>query len=199
MDFSTISLPIIAAFTGWITNLVAVKMLFHPKKPIKILFFKIQGVFPKRQQILAEKLGDIVAQELFSFQDVKDKMHDPKNKLEMNKMLEEKIDDFFKNKLKKSIPFIVLFMSQSSLDKIKNSLLDEFNASFPQMIELYASNLEKDIDVKKIVHDKVIQFSSEKLESLLYAIMSKEFGFIELIGGVLGFIIGVIQVIIVKI
>ncbi len=199
MDYSIILLPIIAAFIGWFTNWVAVKMLFHPKKPIKIFFFEIQGVFPKRQQILAEKLGEIVAKELFSFNDVKEKMYDPKNIEELNLMLDKKIDDFLRIKLRKTIPMIVIFMSQSLIDKIKNSLMEEFNNTLPQMVDVYAGNLEKEINVQKIVYDKVAQFSSEKLETILYAIMSKEFFFIEVIGGVLGFIIGVIQVIIVKI
>lgn len=199
MDFSTLTLPFIAAFTGWVTNWVAVKMLFHPKKPIKILFIEIQGVFPKRQQKLAEKLGEIVAQELFSFKDVRDRMHDQENMEEMHKILDAKIDDFIKNKFKKTMPIMSLFVSQSSLGKIKSDLMDEFNDSFPQALEVYANNLEKKIDVRKIVYDKVVQFSSDKLESMLYAIMSKEFFFIEIIGAVLGFIIGVVQVLIVKI
>ena len=36
-------------------------------------------------------------------------------------------------------------------------------------------------------------FSSDKLEEILQAVMKKEFRFVELVGGVLGFLIGVIQ------
>ena len=59
-------LPLVAALIGWFTNYIAVKMLFHPKNPKGFLFVKIQGVFPKRQKALAQKLGDLVAEELFS-------------------------------------------------------------------------------------------------------------------------------------
>lgn len=198
MDFSTISLPLIAAFIGWITNWLAIKMLFYPKKPLKILFITLQGVFPKRQHDLAEKLGEVVAKELFSFADVKEQMYKQENIDEINKMLDNKIDAFLKNKLRKTIPMIVIFMSQGLITKIKNSLMEEFNASFPEMLDIYANKLEQDIDVQKIVYEKVVQLSSEKLENLLYAIMSKEFKFIEIIGAILGFIIGVVQVIIIK-
>ena len=54
-------LPIIAALIGWFTNYLAVKMLFHPRLPLKIFGFSIQGVFPKRQKQLADKLGTLVA------------------------------------------------------------------------------------------------------------------------------------------
>ena len=48
---------LLSTFTGWITTWIAIKMLFHPRKPIKILGLTIQGIFPKNQQQIAEKLG----------------------------------------------------------------------------------------------------------------------------------------------
>ena len=72
--------PIVGALTGWITNWIAVKMLFHPKEPKNFFLFKVQGVFPKRQSVMAEKLGHIVASELFSIDDVVEKMKTSENK-----------------------------------------------------------------------------------------------------------------------
>ena len=69
-------LPFIAALIGWMTNFLAVKMLFHPKEPKKILGFSFHGVFPKRQSALAEKLGNLVSEELFSASDVSAKIKD---------------------------------------------------------------------------------------------------------------------------
>jgi uncharacterized membrane protein YheB (UPF0754 family) len=40
----------------------------------------------------------------------------------------------------------------------------------------------------------VAAFSSDKLEQILYEMMSKEFRFVEIIGGILGFLIGMMQV-----
>jgi len=59
--------PLISAFIGWITTWVAIKMLFHPREPKRFLGITVQGVFPKRQQLVAEKLGQIVAKELIHF------------------------------------------------------------------------------------------------------------------------------------
>ena len=58
----------------------------------------------------------------------------------------------------------------------------------------YMNNLKHDLDLERIVIDKVASFSSEKLESILYQIMSKEFRFVVIIGGVLGLVIGLLQV-----
>ena len=56
-------IPFISAFIGWFTNWIAIKMLFHPREPKRFLFMTIQGIFPKRQQQFAQKLGATVANE----------------------------------------------------------------------------------------------------------------------------------------
>ncbi len=187
--------PLIGAVTGWVTNWIAVKMLFHPKEPKNFLLFKVQGVFPKRQKVMAEKLGHIVASELFSIDDVVSKMKSSNNE-DVFGVVEQKIDDFINVKLSSSMPMLAMFLNDDLKNKIKTTLLDEIGDILPGIIDSYAEKLKSEIDVKAIVYDKVVNFSSDKLEDILYSIMKKEFKFIELLGGILGFIIGLIQLLI---
>ena len=188
------TLPIIAALTGWITNYIAIKMLFHPREKKKILFVEVQGIFPKRQKSLAEKLGKIVANELFSFEDVKGALKDPKNLEGVHQVIDEKLDDFLETRMVESMPMLYVFMSDEMRVKIKETLQAELQLMLPDLIDRFAGRIEEQIDVEKTVYEKVVNFSSDKLEGILYSIMSKEFKFIEILGGVLGFIIGLIQV-----
>lgn len=189
-----LTLPIIAALIGWITNYIAIKMLFHPREKVKMLFFELQGIFPKRQKNLAEKLGKIVADELFSVEEVKRSLQDPKGIEEVNQVIDEKIEIFLEDKLVDSLPMLYLFMSDELKAKIKSTLQLEIQLMMPEMIDHFANKIEREVDIEKTVYEKVVGFSSDKLESILYSIMSKEFRFIEVLGGVLGFIIGLIQV-----
>ena len=188
------TLPIIAALTGWVTNFIAVKMLFHPREKVKFLFFEFQGIFPKRQKALAEKLGKIVANELFSFEDIKHSLQDPKNLEEVHTLIGSKLDDFLENRMIESMPMLYVFMSDEMRLKIKDTLQAELQLMLPDLLESFAARIEQQVDIEKTVYNKVANFSSDKLESILYDIMSKEFRFIEILGGVLGFIIGLIQV-----
>ncbi len=48
MDHSRLLLlPFAGLFIGWLTNYLAIKMLFHPKKPVNLGLFTLQGVFQK--------------------------------------------------------------------------------------------------------------------------------------------------------
>lgn len=188
------TLPIIAALTGWITNYIAVKMLFHPRKKVKILFFQVQGIFPKRQKSLAEKLGKIVADELFSVDEVRKALKNPEGYQEVDQVIDEKIEDFLENKLVEAMPMLYVFMNDELKVTIKTTLKEEVQAMLPEMIDRFANKIEREVDIEKTVYEKVVNFSSDKLEAILYSIMSKEFRFIEILGGVLGFIIGLIQI-----
>lgn len=191
-----IIIPLISAFIGWVTNWVAIKMLFHPREPKKILGITFHGIFPKRQQQFAEKLGKLVSAEFLSFDDIEEKISNPDNLKKIMPMIENHIDDFLRNRLTTEMPVISMFIGDKTITKLKESFMKEIEQLFPKVMKQYAVNLKDQLDLEQIVIKKVAGFSSDKLEEVLYQIMSKEFRFVEIIGAVIGFIIGLIQVII---
>jgi len=188
------TLPIISALIGWVTNYIAIKMLFHPRKEISILGIKIQGIFPKRQKALAEKIGKLVGEQLFSIADLKKEMQNETHLEGVKKLLDEKVESFLKSKITTLLPFVAMFINDELIGKIKNMIVEELTKSLPDIIAAFTDKLEKDIDIKSIVESKVAAFSIDKLEDMLFSIMQKEFKFIELVGAFLGFLIGCIQV-----
>lgn len=189
-----ILIPIIAAFTGWITNLVAVKMLFHPKEPVRLGFYTLQGIFPKGQNQFAEKLGRLVADELLSFEDISERLSDPEKIRGMMPGISEQMDRFLRTKLPASMPVLSMFIGDSTIQKVKGVFMEEMEELLPQLIHQYVESHREELNLEKIVTEKVGGFSSDKLEEILNSIMKKEFRFVELIGGVMGFVIGLIQV-----
>lgn len=189
-------IPLISAFIGWFTNWIAIKMLFHPKQPTRILFFTIQGIFPKRQQQFAEKLGKLVSAELISFSDIEQKLTDPDNLKKLMPLVDQKVDDFLRVKLSDAYPIISMFIGENTIQQLKGIFMNELEEILPKLIRNYVRNLESQLDLEQIVVEKVSRFSSDKIESLLNQIMSTEFRFIEIIGGILGFLIGIIQILI---
>lgn len=189
--------PIIACFIGWATNYIAVKMLFHPREPMNFLFFTIQGVFPKRQKKLAEELGKIVAEELFSMSDVREHMNSENMTELIREIAEPKIESFIHEKLIAAVPMAAMFVNGPLGETIKKQIMDEIASVADEFKGKFLDKMESEIDIKKVVYEKVTHFSSDKLEEILFAIMKKEFRFIEFIGGVLGFLIGLVQTLLV--
>lgn len=194
MNYSLLLIPVISAFIGWFTNWIAIKMLFHPREPKKVLGITFQGIFPKRQQQFAEKLGKLVSNELLSFADIETKITNPDNVEKLMPVVEAHIDNFLRVKLAESMPMISMFIGDKTIAQLKEVFLNELRSIFPLLMKNYMNNLQSELDLEKIVISKVAGFSSDKLEEILNGIMSKEFRFVEIIGAVLGFIIGLIQI-----
>lgn len=194
MNYWLILIPVISAFIGWFTNWIAIKMLFHPRRPMNLLGFTIQGIFPKRQQQFAEKLGRLVSEELLSFKDIAHKITDPSNIDQLLPMVDEHIEHFLKVKLKETMPMISMFIGDKTIAQLKGVFLEELKTLFPVLMDKYMENLQDQLDLEKIVVEKVSNFSSDKLEEILMAIMAKEFRFVEILGGVVGLLIGIVQV-----
>ena len=187
--------PFIAAFTGWFTTWIAIFMLFHPRKPVRFLGITIQGIFPKRQRQVAEKLGSMVAKELIHFDEIAVQLKNPEMLKDLNPTIEKHLDNFLHVKLKEKMPIISMFVGDGTMQKIKEGMMEEIALLLPEIISQYTDSLSERIDIEKMVTEKVSNFSSDKLEEILQSVMKKEFRFIEIIGGVLGFVIGIIQLV----
>lgn len=185
--------PFICALIGWLTNYLAIKMLFHPRKPINILGWRLQGIFPKRQKELAFSLGNLVEKELISHQDIQRVVSNPEFVSGFNKILIDYFRDFLTRKVVSLHPMVAMFLSADVLESIQKLLAKETEKHLPEILENISTQLENSLDFKEVVRTKVELFSMEKLEQVLFTIMRKEFRFIEIMGAILGFIIGIFQ------
>jgi uncharacterized membrane protein YheB (UPF0754 family) len=195
MNYWLILTPLISAFTGWFTTWIAIKMLFHPRKPVKVFGLRIQGIFPKNQQQIAEKLGEVVSKELLSFKEIEEKVTNPENLEKLKPEIEKHIDNFLRVKLSDTFPILSMFIGEKTINQLKAAFLMELSELFPVLMKSYMNKLENDLDLKQIVTQKVAGFSSERLENLLDQITKKEFKFLEIIGAAFGLLIGLIQVV----
>ncbi len=188
------TIPFISAFIHWLTIWMALKLLFHPRQPKRILGFTLQGVFPKRQRQIAESLGRIVGQELLSFGDIEKAITDPENVQRILPLVEEHIDHFLRNKLKETMPMIAMFIGDKTIAQLKAVFMQELEALFPVIMKNYVTHLREDLDLEKMVVDKIAGFSNDRLETMLNEFLTKEFRFVEVIGAALGFLIGLLQI-----
>lgn len=196
MNYWILLIPLISAFIGWITNWIAIKMLFHPRNQKKILGIKFHGIFPKRQKEFAEKLGKMVSRELVSYEEIQQKISNPENLQKIMPLIDGHIENFLRVKLGDEMPFISLFIGENTIQSLKKMFMQELETLFPQIMQSYTNKLREELDFEKIVTEKVTAFSSEKLESIIFQIMKKEFRYVEILGGVIGFLIGWLQILI---
>ncbi|KHO62871.1 MULTISPECIES: DUF445 domain-containing protein [Thermoanaerobacter] len=197
MQFLTrmLFLAFVGAAIGWFTNFVAVKMLFKPLKPIKILGIEVQGLIPKRKYEIAKSVGEIVEKELLSFNDLWDKLLTEENRKFLLSNLDLKVKEVTENKLPSFLPKAIKEMISNYIGDIINREVEVF-LNFPpnEVVEI----ISKKLKISEIVEEKIKSFKLEKLEDVVIKIAHSELYMIEIMGGVLGFFIGVLQAIVIQ-
>ncbi|MBD3322854.1 MAG: DUF445 family protein [Chitinivibrionales bacterium] len=186
-------IPVISGMIGWITNHIAVKMVFRPHRPVTILWFTFQGLIPKRKADLARKIGETVEKELISHRDIQKAMQSPQFHEAMVSILSDKIDELFQNILGSSV-LSELILSGETVRQIKMRLMEELEPFLPSALDMLLKKVESHLDFKKIVQEKIDGFDLNRLESIIYTIAARELKAIEIFGGILGFVIGLVQV-----
>ena len=184
---------LLSAFTGWVVAYAAVKLLFHPRQRVRILGMGVQGVFPKNQEKIAEKVSQAIAA-TFSFNDLEQKVTNPENFARLKPEIEEHIDHFLRTSLAKQFPMLSMFVGDKTINQLKTAFLTELESLFPVLMKSYMVNLSQDIDPEKTVKDKINGISSERLEELLKQFTGKAFLTFQLAGALLGFLMGLLQV-----
>lgn len=192
-------LPVISAFIGWLTNYIAVKMIFHPRREIRVLGISIQGLLPKRRRELAESIGRTVERELIYHDDIGRILRDPSFREGIISVIGAKLDEFLTKRI--GILKVVLRTStrERIVGKIRDALSERIVSILPELSEQAMDLIETQLDFRKIVVDRVETFDLQRLERLVYRVAGAELRYIEIWGGVLGFFIGVIQALLVRV
>ncbi|MEJ0101121.1 MAG: DUF445 domain-containing protein [Bacteroidota bacterium] len=156
--------------------------------------FTWQGVIPKQQQPMAEKIGRLAAEDIFSFDSIEQKISDPRNIEKIMPVIDQHVEDFLRVKLGKEMPMISMFIGDKTIATMKKIFMQELETLFPQVMKSYAANLKSEIRLEKMVTDKIAGFPMDKLETIFYQQLSKEIKIIKLTGAAAGFLIGIIQI-----
>lgn len=167
--------PLLGAFVGYVTNYLAIKLLFRPKRRL----LGVQGLLPKRKAEIAKRAGEVVNGYLVNREAIRLKID--------TRRLDQGIDSFLRGQ--KNVLWDIPFLKTIVKRIILSSLLDK-DGYFNKAI------LESFIDeqmVSGIVEQKINEFDLAELERLAYTASGPELRFIVISGGVLGFLVGLAE------
>lgn len=190
---------IVGTFIGWVTNYIAIKLLFRPYNEINILGFRLQGVIPKRRKELAENIGKTVNAELISIKDITNTINSMELEVEIDKIVGDIVEKKIKGDFLGSYPMLKMFINDSIIDKIKSYIKSAIEENKGEIVNTIIEKLEKEIDFEDLIIKKINDFSLEEVEKMTINIAKNELKHIEYIGAILGAFIGVVQYLLITI
>ena len=184
---------LISGAIGWITNWVAIKMLFRPHREINFGLFKIQGLIPKRKAEIGTGIANIIQNELISVKDVISNIDRDEFSKRLNRLIDDVLDKNLKKKVKEKFPLLQIFFTDKVAKDIGNTIKDIVMENQEKIFEIFSNYAEENIDFEIIISDKISNFSLDKLEEIITLLAKRELKHIEVIGAILGMIIGAVQ------
>ena len=184
---------LISGAIGWITNWVAIKMLFRPHKEINFGLFKIQGLIPKRRAEIGTGIANIIQNELISVKDVISNIDRVEFSKRLNDLIDDVLDKNLKKKVKEKFPLLQMFFTDKVAKDVGNTIKDIVMENQEKIFEIFSNYAEENIDFEVIISDKISNFSLDKLEEIITLLANKELKHIEVIGAILGMLIGAVQ------
>ncbi len=184
-------MPLVGGGIGYVTNRLAVAMIFRPVEARRILGLRIQGLVPRRKPDLARSIGRVVGAHLLNHEDIVRAM----GTLDVEGLIERAIERGLEPKIAelRRIPLLGNFLTDERVGDIRRSLSRRLASDSDSLVEEFERAIEEGLDVQEIVTRKVEEFPVEKLEALILEVASKELRAIELWGGVWGALIGLGQ------
>lgn len=185
--------PLAGAVIGWITNWAAIKLLFRPHLPVEVFGWKIQGLIPKRRKEIARSIARAIEKELLSSSDIASMLNGIEWKQEVEKMVEEMVEHRFTSLERlKGIPVVGL-LSDNLKYHIKYLLTKEILTRIDDKKGSIAEKFRDNVDIKETLIGKIDGLDVRRFEGLLTEFIARELKHLEYLGGVMGFLIGVLQ------
>ncbi len=192
MDLKILLPPLVGAIIGWFTNYVAIKLLFRPHNPVQFLGVKVQGLIPKRRRQIAQSMAETIEKELFSSKDLASILDTVDWKDEVEKSVEEVVEHRFGSKRIKKFP-VVGVVSDSLKYHLKYLITKEILKQVEKKKVGIKSRLMDNINVGSVVSDRIDKLDLVKFEELLQSFIARELKHLEILGAVMGLLIGIFQ------
>ncbi|MHB8172765.1 MAG: DUF445 domain-containing protein [Thermincolia bacterium] len=193
MTWKILMLPVVGGIIGWITNLLAVKMLFRPYQgfTIPVVNYTVQGIIPKRQKEIARLVGRVVEEELLCAQDIIKHLRDT----ELSGNLAQSASKLVQDRVMAKIPGFLPMSLRAVVSEIMRDILKK---EIPDFIDRLLDKMEEDfcanLGLGELVEKKINGLDMREMEALVLSIAARELKHIEYLGFILGFLIGCLQI-----
>ena len=184
-------LAIIGGLIGYITNVIAIKLIFRPINPIKIPILNIEiiGMIPKRKTEIATNIARVVEDQFISVDEITDNIITEQDKRYIIDYIKVRVKLILSEKMT-LIPSTIRNLVQNYVSEI---IEDEIREGIDELSEEMIIKTKNRINIKEIIENKINELDLYELETIILQIVKNELRHIEVLGLILGFFIGIVQ------
>ncbi|WP_102144456.1 DUF445 domain-containing protein [Mycobacterium hubeiense] len=192
-------MPAFGFAVGFLSDYIALNMLFRPVQPTKFLgFIPYQGLLHAQRDKITRDYAKILAEDLFSPEILFDGVLKGPGSDKLFALLAKEVDAAIDAQTGVARPIVVLAVGteryRALKDKVVQMVLDRLPSTLTEAQD-YATSV---IDLENTIVEKMNQLNNEEYESILRPIFKDDEPLMITVGGVLGGIVGELQVLVME-
>jgi uncharacterized membrane protein YheB (UPF0754 family) len=186
--------PAAGFLVGYITNWLAMNLIYEPREPVQIGPFKIQGVFIKRQREVATQFADVIADKVLTPENMVQHISEGPNRQRLLDILEGQVEESMKEYERDAM--VAMLVSKDKLEEAKADLLDRVrnaDMSDSRQIKTFADQSRR---IHAQMEENLGALDADQFGGILRPVFQKDEWKLILAGGVIGTGIGALQVVV---
>lgn len=189
-NLTLILIPVISAIVGYVTNFLAVKMMFYPIEFFGIKpFLGWQGLIPAKRREMAEIEVELVLGKLLSVKEIVQRLDPVQINKAISRRLKQVVRKIVNEVMEESAPTLWASLPVQGKNLVYSRIeLDSPNL-VNKMVYDFQHNIDEILDIKELVVEQLVQ-SPELINEIFLKSGEKEFPFIEKSGLYFGFLFG---------
>lgn len=187
------TLPAAGFLVGWATNYIALKVIFRPLQPRKFLCWTLQGIFIKRQKEVSAIFSRVVITEILHVKGIWEAIFTGPLSNNFFAMLRAHTLVFTEKMIAEIKPIAIASLGAEQFACMKEDIAQKVIDKLPSIIDRSYAYTQEALDMENTVREKMQQLSAEDFEGVLHPAFEEDEIELIALGGILGAIVGVIQ------
>lgn len=185
-------LPVAGLAVGYLTNWIAIKLVFSPREPTKIGPITVQGLFHKRQNEVAEAFGRLVATRVLNADNIVSTVMSSHGAERMNQIIERRAGELITKY--EAHPLAKLVLPEQDRSARRAELLERIKKEWPKPGGFFHTFAGESVDLHGELERRMKALDRESYEGVLRPAFQQDEWKLIAAGAVLGAAIGVLQV-----
>jgi uncharacterized membrane protein YheB (UPF0754 family) len=186
-------LPLFGLSIGYITNVVAIRMIFEPVRPRKLGPFTVQGLFLRRQREAGDVYARIVSDDVVTLSNMGDELLRGPRSDRTRKMIETALRPALDRAVGRSRAALRVAVGTREYDAIRESVASEAVEYTVTPLADPEFNREQASRVRNLISSRIREMSPHDFSEMLRSAMREDEWLLYALGGVLGFAAGLIH------
>ena len=186
-------LPAAGFCVGYLTNWIAIRLVFFPREPVKLGRMTVQGLFHKRQNEVAEAFGRIVATRVLNADNIVATVMDGDGAARMNEIVEQRISDLIAKY--EAHPMAKLVLPEEERPALRAELLERIKTEWPKPGGFFHTFAAESVDLQGELERRMKALDRESYEGVLRPAFRQDEWKLIAAGAVLGTTAGVLQLV----